>query len=286
LLALRLIDKFYPMECSGLSARIFTFSLLLGCCKSAHDTGEDLAKKKLEVAEGVADGVKEKGRIVGRKGVEGVGELVRGIGAAVKDQINPAIHIELGAGIEKSTFKITRANIAMASEKDRVASIDVEFQSSFEGILQLLALDKQNKEVGRSRGKQHHTYLAGTEKTLTYPFAAELHLTDVVDYQLIAIAPKIVATEIAHVKVSQLDEDGQNVAVYFVFSTALKKALQLRALDGAGQEIARSAPSAIAGESDSAAARIAFAFPPGAPLAAAAKYVVYAVATSAKPAKS
>jgi hypothetical protein len=247
--------------------------LMLAGCKSAHDRGKDLADDKLGFAEGVADGVKDKGGTVGKKGVEGIGEVVKGIGSAVKDQTMPAVTINVPNEADGVTVRDAFAKLATSQ---RTVDATFTFSKKFEGGMQLVAMDERGKEGPRSATIPHETRLAGTEAALKFAFPNEAHLSGYKTYQLVVVAAKTAtpAADLLGATATQLRETPPMVSLYMTFPKKLGFALQLRAYDASGQEVGRSSPSEVVAPTDDSAGIIKFTFPNETPFGGVAKYEI------------
>ncbi len=105
----------------ALTATLAALTLLftaVGCDKrTAEEKGRDYASKRVGFAQGVANVLEEKGKGLGLSAGKGVGELVKGAGAGVKDVVYAPVKVELDPGLTAAGLKLLQAHEGIRSAR-------------------------------------------------------------------------------------------------------------------------------------------------------------------------
>lgn len=252
--------------------------LLLGsvsCDKrTAEEKGRDLASEKLDMAKGVADVVKEKGGGLGKTAGQGVGDLIKGVGSGVKDVVNPPVTVELEKSAAEAGFTVNRANESGGEVDARMIEVYGAFAKPFRGRLELRAFDEKGAELGQGVLEKQLDLPKDSVELLKFRFPPSVRFTHAKLYRLrsTASADFIMHDSVQDIEVSQLTENAATITAYFKFNKAFIGGLELRAYDGEGAELGRSAPSAKLKQGADSATYLDFKFDSRVPLTRTAKY--------------
>jgi hypothetical protein len=261
--------------------------LALACDKrTAGEKGKDYAEEKLGFVEGAAKVLEDKGKGLGQSVGKGVGGVVRGTGSGVKDVVNPPVKVEVGSELASAGIKVLQGHEGDASGNTRGVVVYLDFPQRFEGRLRLHALGENNAELGRADIADAVSQPAGSQKTFTFPFPADMRLSSVTSYALHAGSNKTVTLDAgltdSGIALSQLKETGKEVSVYVIFQRPFNGGLQLRAKTAEGMEVGRSPATAKLSYVADSAQYLSFNFDARTPLENVTQYTLHSVAP-AKP---
>lgn len=265
-----------------------TLGLALACDKrTPTEKGKDYAEEKLGFVEGAAKVLEDKGKGLGKSVGKGVSEVVRGTGSGVKDVVNPPVKVAVGGDLASAGIKVLQSHEGDGSGNTRGVVVYLDFPQRFEGRLRLHALGENNAELGRAEIADAVSQPAGSQKTFTFPFPADMRLSSVTSYALHAGSNKTVTLDAgltdSGITLSQLKETGKEVSVYVLFQKPFKGGLQLRAKNAEGEELGRSPATAKLSYAADSAQHLSFDLDARTPLENVTQYTLHSVAP-AKPA--
>lgn len=216
-------------------------------CKSAKEMGEDAAKNKLDFAQGAADVLQKQGGTLGETVGKGATDLVKGIGTGVKDSAHPPIEIKNTGPLKAAGLTIHSAVQEGDGLEDRTVNAYIGFSRPFTGRLKMRLLDEKGVEIGNAVAP--FTDQPGTKAdNIRFSFDSSVRLSKV-SYGEISIIPPTpfkLSLDLEPMGLQTgriLEKDGMPFTVipYLIFNKSWKGTLQLRAYDGAGLELERSA---------------------------------------------
>jgi hypothetical protein len=259
------------------------FGLALACDKrTPEEKGKDYAEQKLGFVEGAAKVLEDKGKGLGQSVGKGVGGVVRGTGAGVKDVVHPPVKVDVGTELSTSGIKVLQGHEGDASGNTRGVVVYLEFPQKFEGKLRLHAMGENNAELGRAELTDAVSQPSGSQKNFTFPFPGDMRLSAVTGYVLHVGSSKTVALDAgltdSGIALSQLKESGGEVSVYAIFAKPFSGGLQLRAKSADGVELGRSPATAKLTYAADSAQYLSFKFDARTPLDNVASYTLYSVA--------
>jgi hypothetical protein len=262
---------------------------LVACDKrTPEEKGKDYAEQKLGFVEGAAKVLEDKGKGLGKSVGKGVGEVVKGTGSGVKDVVHPPVKVELGSELNGSGVKVLQGHEGDASGDTRGVVVYLDFPQRFDGRLRLHALGENNAELGRAELAEPLRQPAGSQKNLTFPFPADMRLSQVTSYVLHVGSSKTLSLdtglEQSGITLSQLKEQGTEVSVYAIFAKPFNGGLQLRAKSAEGVELGRSPATAKLTFAADSANYLSFKFDARTPFDNVTQYTLHSVAP-AKPTK-
>lgn len=118
--------------------------------QDAEDKGNLLAATKARLAKGVGEAMKKEGKEAAEKVTEGVGEMVKGVGAGVEKglkEVQVAVHEDLSA----KGVTTTRATRGESGTEAHSVTVYVTNEKAYAGTLELRAFDEKDQEVGRTQ---------------------------------------------------------------------------------------------------------------------------------------
>jgi hypothetical protein len=261
-----------------------------GCDKrTAEEKGRDFANRRVGFAQGAAGVLEEKGKGLGTSVGKGVGELVKGAGAAVKDVVYAPVKVTLAAELAASGLKLLQAHEGEVGGPARTVALTIEFPKAYEGRLQLRAFagDDESKEVGRSAPTKNVTQAGGSMLSISLAFPADTRLSKIGHYLLTGLAPKTASLapglEASAIAPSQLSEDPTRATLYLVFNKPYRGGLQLRAYAADGGELGRSEATTRLSQERDSAMHMSFDFDEKTPLGDVSRYVLFRAEPRAVP---
>jgi hypothetical protein len=250
--------------------------------RTPEEKGKDYAQEKLGFVEGAAKVLEDKGKGLGQSVGKGVGGVVRGTGAGVKDVVHPPVKVELGTELSTSGLKVLQGHEGDVSGDTRGVVVYLEFPQKFEGRLRLHAVGENNAELGRGELGDVVSQAAGSQKNFTFAFPSDMRLGAVTSYVLHVGSSKTIALDAAlaesGIALSQLKETGGEVSVYAIFAKPFGGGLQLRAKSADGVELGRSPATAKLTYAADSAQYLSFKFDQRTPLDNVTSYTLHSVA--------
>jgi hypothetical protein len=268
----------------ALTATLATLTFLLvpsGCDKrTAEEKGRDYANKRVGFAQGAASVLEEKGKGLGVSAGKGLGDLIKGAGAGVKDVVYAPVKVELAPELTAAGLKLLQAHEGEPGGSARTVALNLMFGKAYEGRLQLRAFaGDTSEEAGRSAPTKNVTQADGSTLSISLAFPADTRLSKFGHYVLSALPAKTArlgpGLESSGIAPSQLSDAPQGVSLYLVFNKAYRGGLQLRAYAADGREVGRSEPTTALSQARDSAARTSFAFDEKTPLDDVASYVLH-----------
>lgn len=250
--------------------------------RTPEEKGKDYAEEKLGFVEGAAKVLEDKGKGLGQSVGKGVGGVVRGTGAGVKDVVHPPVKVELGTELATSGIKILQGHEGDVSGNTRGVVVYLDFPQKFDGRLRLHAVGEKDAELGRGELPDVISQPAGSQKSFTFAFPGDMRLGAVTSYVLHVGTSKTVALDTglaeSGIALSQLKETGGEVSVYAIFAKPFSGGLQLRAKSGDGVELGRSPATAKLTYAADSAQYLSFKFDARTPLDNVTSYTLHSVA--------
>jgi hypothetical protein len=259
-----------------------TLLLAASACdkRTPEEKGRDYANKRVGFAQGAANVLEEKGKGLGSSAGKGVGDLVKGAGAAVKDVVYAPVKVQLVPELTAAGLKLLQAHEGELGGSARTVALMLSFDKVYAGRLQLRAFaGDTSEEAGRSAPSKNVTQADGSTLSLALAFPADARLSKFGHYLLSGLPAKTSrlgpGLESSGIAPSQLTEDPHGVSLYLVFNKPYRGGLQLRAYSPDGREVGRSEPTAALAQSRDSAMHTTFAFDEKTPLDDVSSYVLY-----------
>jgi outer membrane murein-binding lipoprotein Lpp len=173
-----------------------TTSLALSGCKSREEVlqaaeaeGKLLAEKKARLAKGVGEAMKGEGAAAAESLSEGAGTVLNSVGRGLEKGLD-TVEISAGADLAEQKIKIERAARHREGGTPAVKAYLVT-EAAFKGTLQLIARDKDGKEVGRARTGVDEAEAVG--KYIVFEFDKLVDLNQASSYQISSVASAVTA---------------------------------------------------------------------------------------------
>jgi hypothetical protein len=258
-------------------------ALLVSACdkRTAKERGRDYAKEKVELAEGAAGVLEEKGKNLGKSVGKGVADLVKGAGSGVKDVVYAPVKLTMAPELAGGALKVLQAHESGTGEAARKIAVNIEFAKAYQGRLQLRAFESEgeSKEIARSAVTNGISQAAGSMSEVVFEFPGQTRLSKIDHCVLAGLPPKTAALDQglqdAGIALSQLTETQHQVTLYVVFQKPYRGGLQLRAYTDGVSELGRSEPTSKLEQNRDTASHMTFDFDLKAPLPDATRYVLF-----------
>lgn len=154
---------------------VLSLCALSAClCKSreeklndAEDQGNLLAATKARMAKGVGEAMKKEGKEAAETVTQGVGEMVKGVGAGVEKGLLE-VKLEVQGDLSAKGVTANRAARGEAGAREHSITVYVATEKPYTGTLELRAYDEQDREAGRVQVKVEEAQ--ATAKYLDFEF--------------------------------------------------------------------------------------------------------------------